>query len=205
MQGRNVVTERNEERRNTEKFFRDNNNNNNLRGVKMNKYIDVVLTSKPTDNFSGLQVKEVDKVTQTDVDAFIHKLDIQTIGEKMTFVQAILVNGFTIEETSSCVSAENYDEFIGAGICIKKIKEKVWELLGFLLQTALNGFVPEELVGSIKTKAEFVSDEPVEDSYPACLDESSHILCFDICPKISKEQKDQLVSDPFIRYILEEH
>ena len=34
---------------------------------------------------------------------------------------------------------ENYDEKLGAEICMKKIKDKVWMLLGFLLQTAVSG------------------------------------------------------------------
>ena len=42
-------------------------------------------------------------------------------------------------ESSSCVSAENYDEMMGEAICMGKVKDKVWMLLGFLLQTAVNG------------------------------------------------------------------
>lgn len=42
-------------------------------------------------------------------------------------------------EASSCVSPENYDEKLGREICMKKIKDRVWHLLGFLLQTAVNG------------------------------------------------------------------
>ena len=48
-------------------------------------------------------------------------------------------NGFEIVESSACVSAENYDEELGAEICLGKIRDKVWMLLGFLLQTAVNG------------------------------------------------------------------
>ena len=54
-------------------------------------------------------------------------------------VVATLVNGFEIIETSSCVDKSNYNEQLGAEICIERIKNKVWELLGFLLQTAING------------------------------------------------------------------
>lgn len=35
--------------------------------------------------------------------------------------------------------AENYDETMGEAICMGKVKDKVWMLLGFLLQTAVNG------------------------------------------------------------------
>ena len=48
-------------------------------------------------------------------------------------------NGFEIVESSSCVSAENYDETLGVQICMEHIKDKIWMLLGFLLQTAVHG------------------------------------------------------------------
>ncbi len=103
---------------------------------------------------------EVNKKLKTDapsigqkmVDDFISHYETKTLGNKTTVVRAVLVNGFEIVESSSCVSEENYDESMGYKICVKKIKEKVWYLLGFLLQTAVHGidwravavdFVPE--------------------------------------------------------------
>lgn len=65
------------------------------------------------------------------------------MGNKCTVVRAILRNGFEIVESSACVSEENYDEEMGTQICLSKIKDKVWLLLGFLLQTAIHG-VKEE-------------------------------------------------------------
>ena len=62
-----------------------------------------------------------------------------TLGKKTTVVRAVLQNGFEIVESSSCVSPENYDEIVGRNICLEKIKDKIWTLLGFLLQTAVNG------------------------------------------------------------------
>lgn len=78
-------------------------------------------------------------VSQGMVDDFIASTEITTMGDKCTVVRAILRNGFEIVESSACVSAENYDEKLGAEICLEKIKNKVWLLLGFLLQTAVNG------------------------------------------------------------------
>lgn len=91
-------------------------------------------------------------ISQKMVDDFISHYETKTLGNKTTVVRAVLVNGFEIVESSSCVSEENYDEGLGYEICVKKIKEKVWYLLGFLLQTAVHGidwravavdFVPE--------------------------------------------------------------
>ena len=89
----------------------------------------------------------VNKGLQTDkpsigpemVDDFIVKTETITMGEKTTVVRAVLRNGFEIVEASSCVSPENYDKELGAKLCLDKIKDKVWMLLGFLLQTAVNG------------------------------------------------------------------
>lgn len=73
------------------------------------------------------------------VDDFIKEIHVQTLGEKNTVVRAILRNGFEIIESSACVDPANYSEEIGAEICMERIKGKVWELLGFLVQTAFHG------------------------------------------------------------------
>ncbi|HIW93022.1 MAG TPA: hypothetical protein H9868_00620 [Candidatus Flavonifractor merdipullorum] len=78
-------------------------------------------------------------VSQKMVDEFITKTEVTTMGVKTTVVRAVLRNGFEIVESSSCVSPENYDEELGAEICLEKIRDKVWFLLGFLLQTAVYG------------------------------------------------------------------
>lgn len=78
-------------------------------------------------------------ISQEMVRRFVSHVDISTIGKKTTLVRAILVNGFEIVESSSCVDEENYSQEIGANICMKKIEDKVWMLLGFLLQTAFAG------------------------------------------------------------------
>ena len=78
-------------------------------------------------------------ISQKMVDDFIAEVHVTTVGEKTTVVQVVLVNGFEIVDASSCVSPENYSEELGKEICLKRIKEKVWMLLGFLLQTAVNG------------------------------------------------------------------
>lgn len=73
------------------------------------------------------------------VERFIDHHETVTMGGKTTVVRAVLKNGFEIVESSSCVSAENYEEKLGEEICMERIKNKVWELLGFLLQTAVGG------------------------------------------------------------------
>lgn len=73
------------------------------------------------------------------VEGFIKECHVATVGEKTTIVRAVLVNGFEVIESSACVDPANYDEKIGADICINKIRDQIWHLLGFLLQTAVGG------------------------------------------------------------------
>lgn len=82
---------------------------------------------------------EAPSISQEMVDNFIDHTEAITMGDKTTVVRAVLKNGFEIVESSACVSAENYDEKLGEEICMKHIKNKVWFLLGFLLQTAVHG------------------------------------------------------------------
>lgn len=70
---------------------------------------------------------------------FIASVESTRVGEKTTIVIATLKNGFEITETSSCVDKANYDQELGTKICMKRIENKVWELLGFLLQTGYKG------------------------------------------------------------------
>lgn len=78
-------------------------------------------------------------IGQEMVDDFIAHTEVQTLGDKTTVVRAVLRNGFEIVESSSCVSKENYSVDLGTQICMEKIKDKIWFLLGFLLQTAVHG------------------------------------------------------------------
>lgn len=78
-------------------------------------------------------------ISQRMVDDFIDDVKIITLDGKTTVVRVLLKNGFTCVEASSCVSPENYDEAMGAKICMERIKNQIWMLLGFLLQTAVGG------------------------------------------------------------------
>lgn len=76
-------------------------------------------------------------ISQKMVDDFILDTRVMTQLGKITIVTVILKNGFTIVESSACVSQENYDESIGYAICLAKIKNQVWNHLGFILQSAV--------------------------------------------------------------------
>lgn len=74
------------------------------------------------------------------VDDMIDHIETITMGECTTVCRIILKNGFVIVESSSCVDPKNYSEEMGKNICIEHAKNKIWELLGFLLQSAAYGF-----------------------------------------------------------------
>lgn len=80
-------------------------------------------------------------IGQEMVDGFIAYYETHTMGDSTTVVRCVLRNGFVIVESSSCVDPTNYSEKIGEEICLNKIKDKIWELLGFLLQTAWHGIL----------------------------------------------------------------
>lgn len=73
------------------------------------------------------------------VEDFIVDYEVFTKKDKITIVIATLRNGFTIVESSACVDPKNYNEEIGAEICKERIKNQVWNHLGFLIQTAFKG------------------------------------------------------------------
>ena len=84
------------------------------------------------------------KLSSNDISRFVLKYEDSKIGQKTTMVTATLINGFEITESSSCICPENYDHEIGVEYCKKLIEDKIWMLVGFLLQTALNGVKLQE-------------------------------------------------------------
>lgn len=62
---------------------------------------------------------------------------VQTIFDKVTLVAVKLPNGFVLTASSGAVSKENYDERIGAEICMKQIEDQLWKLEGYALQKFL--------------------------------------------------------------------
>ena len=69
---------------------------------------------------------------------FIKSYEVIERDGKTTIVHATLVNGYKLTEASSCVDPSNYSKEIGTQICLEKIENQIWGLLGFLLQTAFN-------------------------------------------------------------------
>ena len=92
---------------------------------------DTIRLLKECDAGSKMAVSSIDEIIENSA------FDVKTVFDKCTIVTCKLPNGFVIVESSACVSPENYDEKIGMEICLKKIKDKVWELEGYRLQQYL--------------------------------------------------------------------
>ena len=83
-------------------------------------------------------------LSENDITRFFDTVDVKKMGEKTTVAKATLINGFEMVDGSSCVDPKNYDEEIGTKICVERIREKTWMLLGFVLQWACRGIKVKE-------------------------------------------------------------
>lgn len=110
------------------------------------KYPDGYISFSPKEVFEKayMQIGDNNTITEQLVNSFIVDYDVSTKKDKITIVIATLKNGFTIVESSACVDPKNYSIVIGEDICKERIKNQVWNLLGFLLQTAHNGIKNKE-------------------------------------------------------------
>ena len=112
------------------------------------KYSDDYISWSPKDIFdkSHLQIEDNPdlpsgvSIGPEMVKSFIESYEVVEFGRKTTVVNATLINGFTLVEASSCVDPDNYSREIGIQICLDRIENKIWNLLGFLLQSAFKGF-----------------------------------------------------------------
>jgi hypothetical protein len=77
------------------------------------------------------------KVTPEEVKGNMQDVIVRTLddfGKPCTYVTVRMKNGFTLRESTTCVDSANYNEEIGKQVCLKKIEDKVWFLLGYALQ-----------------------------------------------------------------------
>lgn len=79
----------------------------------------------------------MNKVTIEEVKANMQDVICRTAVEfdkPVTYVTVRMKNGFTLRESTTCVDPSNYDEEIGKQICLEKIEDRIWFLLGYALQ-----------------------------------------------------------------------
>ena len=76
-----------------------------------------------------------EQVKENMQDVIVRTLD--DFGKPTTYVAVKMINGFTVRESTTCVNPSNYNEEIGKQICLEKIEDKIWFLLGYQLQEDL--------------------------------------------------------------------
>ena len=107
------------------------------------KYSDGYISWSPKDVFESayfpLAKGHLNKISQADVDAFIGSVKDSQLDEKTTIVTAQTLTGFRQYEVSSCVDPANYDHALGVSIATERIKNRIWPMLGFVLQWATCG------------------------------------------------------------------
>lgn len=79
------------------------------------------------------------KVLKEDVENFITDVEVMTIGEKTTVVNAHTLTGFDTVRHSSCVDPKNYSEELGKQYAMEEVVNSLWGHLGFVLQWAKYG------------------------------------------------------------------
>lgn len=97
----------------------------------------------PKDVFERayMQIEAKNKLSQTDIDKFFEngKTFVNTIDKHITVMYYNTPTKFFWSENSGCVDPANYDVAIGEYECTKRIKDKIWNYLGFVLSWAQNG------------------------------------------------------------------
>lgn len=99
----------------------------------------LMTVSEFEENFEMYVEQKAPTITETMINDILDNAKIMTTTtfDKCTIVSCQLPNGFVITESSACVDPKNYDLELGKEICMKKIKDKVLELEGYLLQQTL--------------------------------------------------------------------
>jgi hypothetical protein len=82
----------------------------------------------------------MEKVTRQEVLENMQDFVVRTVtefGKPYTLVTVRMKNGFILQESTTCVDPAGYSEEIGKEICLEKIEDKIWYLLGYSLQEKL--------------------------------------------------------------------
>lgn len=99
------------------------------------------------------------KVLKEDVENFITDVDVTTIGEKTTIVNAHTRSGFDTVRHSSCVDPKNYSEELGKQYAMEEVINSLWSHLGFVLQWAKYGLNAESKKDKYPSHVQRMIDE----------------------------------------------
>lgn len=111
--------------------------NDNIVSIVYDDFAQLYISMSEFDKyFEKYEEEEIFTLNEEYIDEIIANSQITSskVFDKCIVVACKLPNGFVIVESSACVDPRNYDEKIGFDICMKRIKDKVWELEAYNLQ-----------------------------------------------------------------------
>jgi hypothetical protein len=81
------------------------------------------------------------KVTLEQVESVMKDMDVrdEVWWGNTTVVSVRLKNGWTITKTTACIDPAEYDHSLGFSICMKEIESEIWKMLGWSLNSQING------------------------------------------------------------------
>lgn len=98
-------------------------------------------------NYFGLNKNnDGTKILREDVEEFIGNVDVMTVGDKTTVVNAHTFTGFDMVRHSSCVDPKNYSQTLGKEYAMEEVVNDLWGHLGFVLQWAKYGLKREKVL-----------------------------------------------------------
>lgn len=99
------------------------------------------------------------KILKEDVEKFITDVEVMTVGEKTTVVNAHTLIGFDTVRHSSCVDPKNYSEELGKQYAMEEVVNSLWSHLGFVLQWAKYGLNAESKKDKYPSHVQRMIDE----------------------------------------------
>lgn len=99
------------------------------------------------------------KVLKEDVENFVTNVEVMTVGEKTTVVNAHTLTGFDMIRHSSCVDPKNYNEELGKQYALEVVTDDLWGHLGFVLQWAKFGLKQKPVIAKYAPHVERVIAE----------------------------------------------
>lgn len=99
------------------------------------------------------------KILKEDVEKFITDVEVMTVGEKTTVVNAHTLTGFDTVRHSSCVDPKNYSEELGKQYAMEEVVNSLWSHLGFVLQWAKYGLNAESKKDKYPSHVQCMIDE----------------------------------------------
>lgn len=106
-----------------------------------------------------LPLTRPDSIKEPDLDSFVGSMSeafsVDKLDDKTTMVRMETRTGYVDYATSSCVDPANYNQDIGINNCLGELKNKLWPMLGFVLQWAKYGL---KSVSENKSEEDTTSD-----------------------------------------------